>query len=215
MHARHLQDDGCDGFLPQDSELRNPEAGWTPQGLSLLTDGLDVPVLLEDAHDRRRTFVGMLRGRQQLLRERHRENRNAERIAAGYSSDSEHGSSDDDRSDDEAPPMVNARAAAARKPVAVRALAVPTAGQAAGILQPAWLTGKPATVQPAVTPVYKPSGSNAQRRARAMVHHAQSLASSRPPVPIALAGTAAVVPMCEDEELWAVRALGCSCLPRL
>jgi hypothetical protein len=60
-------------------------------------------------------------------------------------------------------------------------------------------------VQPAVAPVFKPPGSNAQRRARSMVQHAQSLTSSRPPVPIALAGTAAVALLCEDEELWAVR----------
>ena len=170
----------------------------------MLADGLDVPVLLEDAHDRRRKFIDLLRGRQQLLRERHRENRKAELIAAGQSSGSEHGSSDDDRSDDEAPPARNAMAAAARKNAAPRELAVPTAGQAAGILQPAWLAKKTAPAPAAAAPDYKPTGSNAQRRARELVRRAQSLASSKPAVPIALAGTASVVPMCEDEELWAV-----------
>ena len=205
MRARNSQDDGCDGFMPQDSELRTPEAGWTPQGLALMADGLDVPVLLENAHDRRRTFVGLLKGRQQLLRQRHREMRKAERIAAGRSSGSEHGSSEDDRSDDEAPPTVNAVIAAARRPMSVTALSVPVVGAAGGIQQPSWLTGRAAVVQPAVAPVFKPPGSNAQRRARSMVQHAQSLTSSRPPVPIALAGTAAVALLCEDEELWAVR----------
>ena len=202
-----MQDDGCDGFKPQDYELRDPEPGWTPQGVSLLIDGLDVPVLLEDAHDRRRRFTCLLRGRLQLLRERHRENRKAELIAAGQSSESEHGSSDDDRSDDESPPTVHSMAAAARKKSVVpREVPVPTVGQAAGILQPAWLTKKTAVPQTAATSAFAPTGSNAQRRARELVHHAQSLASSHPPVPIALAGTAAVVPMCEDEELWAVRS---------
>jgi len=192
--------------MPQDYELRDPEPGWTPQGMPLLTDGLDVPVLLEDAHDRRRRYTCLLRGRQQLLRERHRENRKAELIAAGQSSGSEHGSSDDDRSDDESPPTVNSMAAAARsKSTAPPEVPVPTVGQAAGFLQPAWLTRK-TTVAPASSATQvEPTGSNAQRRARELVRRAQSLASSHPAVPIALAGTAAVVPMCEDEELWVVR----------
>lgn len=198
--------------MPQDYELRDPEPDWTPQGMALLTDGLDVPVLLEDAHDRRRRFTCLLRGRQQLLRERHRENRKAELLAAGESSGSDRDSSGDDRSDDESPPTVNSMAAAARsKSTAPHQLAVPTVGQAAGILQPAWLTRK-STAAPALSAsTFAPTGSNAQRRARELVHHAQSLASSHPAVPIALAGTAAVVPMCEDEELWAVRSHACSC----
>ena len=204
------QDDGCDGFMPQDFELRDPEPGWKPQGMALLTDGLDVPVLLEDAHDRRRKYSCLLRGRQQLLRERHRENRKAELIAAGQSSGSEHGSSDDDRSDDESPPTLNSMVAAARgKSTAPREVPVPTVGQAAGILQPAWLTRKSTMAPASSVTAFEPTGSNAQRRARELVRHAQSLASSHPAVPIALAGTAAVVPMCEDEELWVVRLRAC------
>ena len=199
--------------MPQDYELRDPEPDWTPQGMALLTDGLDVPVLLEDAHDRRRRFTCLLRGRQQLLRERHRENRKAERIAAGESTGSEYGSSEDDRSDDESPPTVNSLAAAARrKSVAQLQVHVPTVGQAAGFLQPAWLTRKSTAAAASSTTAFAPTGSNAQQRARELVRHAQSLASSHPAVPIALAGTAAVVPLCEDEELWAVRLRACAWL---
>jgi hypothetical protein len=185
------------------------------QGSDLLTQGVDLPPLLANAYDRRRKLVGLLRGRSQTLRERRRVNVRVARAAAGLSSDSDArgGGSDSggERSDDEALPMENNFALATRHSAAVqRAKQRVRPPTAIGGITPTWLTSAGAA-QPAKmadADVFSASGATAQARARALVARVQSRSMAQGGgAASAHAPRVAVLPLCDDSVLWAVRAL--------
>jgi hypothetical protein len=202
--------------LPTAADTQVPDAGWSAPGLRMLSEGVDVPPVLANAYERRHTMQGALHGRSDTLRARRRVNARVARAVVGRSSGSEEqADTDEERSDDEARIEDNNLAVAMRHTKSMQSAApLDTTALVAGAATPAWLA---AAAQPSKAPepdVFQTSGASAQARARAVVRRVQNKAFSRSALPTTHVKSAAMLPLCDDSVLWAVRSAWALLLPQ-